>query len=734
MTPSGAAPTAAMNYAAAYDPDHDAVVMMGGAGTDIEFMPPRTLREVWSLSLGDSPTWRDLGPDGFPAGPGGFPDLSFSLVNDPVRHRFAAFSGYDTLAKSLVLDPTPTWSDLAAAGAAPNRREGLRMVRAPLADELLLVGDYPDAAWHLPLAGGSSWRFTSLAEDVPPSARDATLSPDPERRRMLLCGGLSPLVVGRTWIWAPTDAVWSFSLEDERWTRLDNVRVPHGGLTGHHAIGDPRHDRLLLIGGSRPGDSLGTTVPNPFHFELSLGTMSWSEHDIGVNPGADPSSGIALDESRDRLLIPGRTTDDFYSGQVWALPLDGDVRWTTFDAPGQAMTSELFGESAIYDPLRARMIVEGGAFENRNMDRGPLWALDFSGEPFWAPLAAAGRPPVKRIWQFSAYDRVEDRMLTFGGTLLDYPDTPHSPTTDLWSLALGGVPTWDSLQVYGPIPSPAPSTASNFVPRNAAVGFDPENRKPVVARGPANLVTSVLDFTPPTRLVQCLATGAGGHGRGFERGGGVIAVVILSEPDFDARRLDPRWLRLDGAPVERTGRGWKTRVLDADGDGRLDLECTFARRGAPTWRDAASSGGTASEDRAGDPNHAHSSSASLALTGVDPEGYPLRGEVVAPAEGRAGLEAEATADAAPAFALMGVTPNPSVRGRLNVRFSLADPGPARLELLDLAGRVMISREVGGATGERLVALTAAEAPRPGVYWLRLRQAERLAIRKVVVLR
>jgi hypothetical protein len=266
--------------------------------------------------------------------------MSFSLVNDPARHRFAAFSGLDTLAKSLALDPTPTWTDLAPAGTAPHRREGLGMVRDPIDDDLLLVGDYPDGAWHLPLAGGGSWRFTNLVENVP-STGSATLSPDPERRRMLLCGGTHrvPDPYYRV-IWAPTDEVWSFSLDDERWTRLD-VRVPHGGLTGHFAINDPRHDRLLLIGGSRPGDPPGTTVANPLLLELSLGALTWSEHDIGANPSASPSSGIALDESRDRLLVPGTTTDLYYSGRVWALPLDGAVRWTAFDAPGQAMTSSL---------------------------------------------------------------------------------------------------------------------------------------------------------------------------------------------------------------------------------------------------------------------------------------------------------------------------------------------------------------------------------------------------------
>jgi hypothetical protein len=89
---------------------------------------------------------------------------------------------------------------------------------------------------------------------------------------------------------------------------------------------------------------------------------------------------------------------------------------------------------------------------------------------------------------------------------------------------------------------------------------------------------------------------------------------------------------------------------------------------------------------------------------------------------RTGGEAWLTLPAHSAFALASPAPNPS-SGAVELAVSLPDSRPARLEVLDLAGRRLIGREVGGlGTGTHVVALDEAAALAPGVYVARLTRA------------
>jgi hypothetical protein len=88
---------------------------------------------------------------------------------------------------------------------------------------------------------------------------------------------------------------------------------------------------------------------------------------------------------------------------------------------------------------------------------------------------------------------------------------------------------------------------------------------------------------------------------------------------------------------------------------------------------------------------------------------------------------------APAFALRTIFPNPS-HGDASVRFSLADDSPATLDVFDVLGRRVVTRDAGGAAGERTVALSPGRALAPGIYLVRLRQRARIATSRVVVTR
>jgi hypothetical protein len=90
---------------------------------------------------------------------------------------------------------------------------------------------------------------------------------------------------------------------------------------------------------------------------------------------------------------------------------------------------------------------------------------------------------------------------------------------------------------------------------------------------------------------------------------------------------------------------------------------------------------------------------------------------------------------AAALALHGARPNPS-GGDAAVSFSLEGSAPATLELLDLSGRRLWMREVGGlGRGLHVTPLgVEAEGLPAGVYVLRLAQGGRAASGKLVILR
>ena len=85
-----------------------------------------------------------------------------------------------------------------------------------------------------------------------------------------------------------------------------------------------------------------------------------------------------------------------------------------------------------------------------------------------------------------------------------------------------------------------------------------------------------------------------------------------------------------------------------------------------------------------------------------------------------------------ALALEGLRPNPAM-GELVASFTLPSGAPARLQLLDVTGRVWLAREVGDlGPGSHLVRLGGSMPA--GMYWLRLTQTGRSLLARGVVVR
>jgi hypothetical protein len=88
----------------------------------------------------------------------------------------------------------------------------------------------------------------------------------------------------------------------------------------------------------------------------------------------------------------------------------------------------------------------------------------------------------------------------------------------------------------------------------------------------------------------------------------------------------------------------------------------------------------------------------------------------------------------PNITLEGMRPNPGSSRLLTVWFALPSGAPARIELLDLAGRRVVEREVGSlGPGRHSVNLASGSSLAPGIYHLRLTQGQSRQTTRVAVI-
>ena len=472
--------------------------------------------------------------------------------------------------------------------------------------------------WQLSVAGPPTWTRISINGAVPGARHSPQWGYDDARNRVLLFGGYGSHHPGDPY--AYLDDVWELSLNGTpHWTELfPTGQAPSGRLAGA-AVFDPLRQRFVGFGGT-----IGVPVDT---WSLNLrGQANWQP--VSAN-GAAPNGGYAMtsvyDGKEDRLLMFGGSTNGSYYGannDVWELDLHATPKWNkvvTLGTPPQARRSG----TAIWDPLRNRMVIYGGfdAISGSDQFLADTWALDFnSPTPTWSQLVPAGTTPQKRADNAAAYDPIHDRMIFYGGW------DGNTMLSDTEFLDWG---TSSSEASLTPSASATPTSAHLDWNVNLSTG----SHAAIYRRDPGGNWT---------------ATGEGEVVNGH--------------------------LVYDDATVQA-------------GNGYSYLAAVSSQRG----------------ETFGGESFVQVPS----TTAVDP--------------GRA-------VD----FALMGASPNPAVN-QMSVSFVLTSEEPASLELLDVSGRRVLERPVGalGAGAHSIDITTAGRIP-AGLYFLRLKQAGRVASSRVAI--
>lgn len=779
----------------------------------------------------------------------------------PRRPRACRFPALVTLACLALLALAPplaraaSWLPLAGPFDPPPVG-GHDAILDPVRHRMLVVAGYPASAlWELPLDGGAEWRYVPCAGAPMPARSDASLVYDPVRDRLVIFGG-----TGASAGVAPSD-VWTIGLAGTpAWSQLLPADAAVPARTGHTAIYDPAGDRMIVFGGMVPAGN--TPMNDAWSLALS-GAPAWTElAPSGATPESRTWHTAIHDAAGERMIVYGgihwTTTETTVFGDVWALSLAGAPAWSELPAPASPAPLPRFEAAAAYDPLRGRMIVQGGRTSLTGSTASDAWVLDLGDSPAWTPALGSGSAPTSAE-QGAIYDPGLDRLvyegglgapagrvpcgaLSFAGALTWLPLDPPEPSpfpgrrydavsffdaargrllvfggvregtgysNEIWSYSTGAAPGWSLVTTNGTPPpfggvpfafdtardrlvflwgdarwyrggtlsqaaaldlatltwTPLAATGS-FPPGRTdhSAVYDPVRDRIVVYGGrhytsPSDnsgysdgdawsLSLATLAWSPilpagtipPTR----------GHHQAYfdaprERmvvfGGNFYTQSLVIVPRRDA------WaLALGGAPE------WTSLGPDAPDEGpalhdpesqrlvllaRADMGAWALPLAGGTWQPldvpGARPGPRETPSAAWDPGGRRALLFGGLARGLGGSGYAYRGDLWSLALDAATPVAVPPPPAA-AFALAGARPNPAP-GPLAVEFTLPDAAPATLELLDLAGRRLLSREVGSlGAGRHVVPFIAAQPLRPALYFVRLTRDGRALVARACVVR
>ena len=722
LSASGPEPAPRAGHVAIYDPRRDRMVIFGGGGSYDQ--------GVWALSLSDL-TWSEIAL---------YPPIAsleqFGAAYDSLRDRMLIFGGIDgdlhflnnTWAFSFEQD---TWTAISYSGTPPSARKWPGVIYDPRGDRMLVFDGYaggylyPGATGQMEAlqfggAGDPEWAVVSAGES--PSARvGVSLAYDSLRDRLLLYGGQDGEALR-------TDA-WAMDLAPApTWTRLVRADVPPLYRFGHTAIVQPQQDRMILFGGSNG-------YPNRFNdvWEMSpLDTYQWTRWTPdGTPPDARWYHSAVYDPIGDRMWVFGGYDGAAYFGDVWQLSLSDAPAWTPISPLGVGPGARA-SHAAVYDPDNHRMLVLGG-FDGAS-HHNDVWALSFDGDPAWTQIAPSGDAPPPRSHHVAIFDPPRHRVVLFGGT------SDSGPLNDVWALSLAGTPRWDPIAPSGTQPREREQAAAVYdAARDRMLIFGGMNNGQI---GNDTWALSLSD-TPTWSLIAADNTsfpqGVYGHSAVFDAArdrmieiGGLMRNVWC----VPGHHCDPyvptaaAW-GLTFSPDSPTPIAWSLVDVRTEGD-HVDL----------VWYDAVGSGEAAAVYR----REGGAAWSLVATLHADGSGYlKYEDRDVAPGqtyEYRLGITqdgrelffglATVTVPAAGSLQLIGANPNPATRD-VSVQFYLPSDEAASVELIDITGRVALSRAVGGlGRGSHTLNLPESNHLAPGVYVLRLMQAGHVRRARAVI--
>lgn len=729
--------------------------------------------QVWTLDLSAAPLhWTRMPDDGSLSSN----TCCVAMVYDPVRDRVLAFGGGDRFGGHdggpyvLSITGTATWTSLATSGVPPSGRRSPSLVYDPALDRVLVYGGFLfgfntvyDETWSLSLSGTPTWSFLTPAQYVALGRAYHTAVIDSIGRRMVVSGGNGPGFV-------PYEDTWSLDLDalagSAVWTELAPSPATHPGPRYNAAASvDPVHRRMVLFGGYQGS----VWAADLWSLGLS-GTPSWSPLDPNTEPPPWLAGHIGVVDPTTQTMLIGLGNGS--ESGTWTRPLDHDENWHHVATSTPEARS---GSAAFADDVSGRAVVFGGEASGPTM-LDSTWAFQFA-PPGWSPITPGAKPsaradalglfdPVRRkfilfggrgktpvghdqaladTWSFNAatnqwaplaagavggrwymagaYDPTRDRLVAFGGR-----DTTLAVLSDTYVLPLGPGGTWTLLPTTGTPPAPL---SANQGAMGGAVYDQSADRLLVVAYQDSLRVWSLpmtgpavwSELTPSGRrpglddIALCLDAPRGRavlYGRNYNRN--------LNAETW-ALYFDETTTAVEVSLVRSDANEHGVRLEWAVETGSVGAVTAYRREDPDEWRPIASlapngTGHLILEDRDVRPGARYD----YRLGTMEEGGEHFFGEV------------SVVVPTGSTLRLDGARPNPA-QGPVDLAFALAGTEPATLELVDLGGRRVLSKEVGSlGRGEHVMRVAAPGELPAGLYFVRLIQGRTQRSARVAIIR
>ncbi|MCP6727496.1 MAG: kelch repeat-containing protein, partial [Patescibacteria group bacterium] len=348
---------------------------------------------------------------------------------------FAGFGAtrFNDLWELDVTDGSEQWTELAEDGksGSPSQRNDPSFEYDSTNTQLVVFGGYTGSArlndvwfWNI---GGSAFAEQTGITGSAPSIRELTASVyDDTNNRMIIWSGRNGTAV--------SDLRQDFfeldlTASSEAWTDRTGSNLPAFAWGTNGAAYDTSNKLMIIVGGL---DKSLEETKHAFALDLSAGGAITLEQLWFNNYLRDRDAmAYAYDEDEDIMLSMGgygRLTDgqftaDDFSGEdmneIWLYSPSADEWFQPVKGTGLTMTNRE-GCVGIYDTNRNRFILFGGLTGNatsNNVYYNDTWELKVNVDKHYVltKLAPTGTPPSARWLANVCYDRVNDRMIVFGG-------------------------------------------------------------------------------------------------------------------------------------------------------------------------------------------------------------------------------------------------------------------------------------------------------------------------------
>lgn len=704
LEPGNSPPHIRYSAALVFDSRHDRMLMLGGFVREVfddGGASEYPTEEVWALRFAPTLAWERMEPTG--EGPSWI-NYSTGVVLDFHRDRVLLLRAMRTDPAPILclsLGDDPAWTRIPTIGPQPSSNR-LRSV-ALLPDREEIIGIHSSfEIWRLRLGDPAVWSFDGL--DVPPYWSRNTGVIDPvDGGLVVLTGGLD------VWRRPASTEVWKLSTAPTpTWSRVpilgEEIPRREGAAMSH----DSRRDRFVVVGGSL--DEEGDLRIHADVWELRLRPAPrWTrivpENDM---PPDWLRFSMTYDPVRDRMILqggwrrnsPGGRSE--FTNEAWALEFSPGIRWQRLEAPGRSPVPRA-DHQAVFDIVRDRLLIFGGSPPRNAAGYGPwrrdLWALDLGSPARWDSVPATSAPPSQTNPGLLLYDRSRDRVRVL---------VAGAKAAEIWELSDSpGEVFWTRLETMGADPRRRYLTnaVADYDARRDRILFSPDRLDDVW----------VLDWGEPEIPVELQIKVAGAAHREEPAR---FQVTLLASEAFDPRIEDIPTLRLCGNPISDLPTV-RERLRDVNHDGRADLVLEIDVSGE-WWENRRTA---------------------ITVSGRTQRGARIFGWRTLPSRNdpSATMEFESLtslSQAIPRQPFERVWDGPGLGiGRSQCRYRLEGSTPGFVDLVTPAGR-RISRTVLEPTGGgwRRVELGQASGLGSGVYFLRWRAGIGERSEKIVLLK